>query len=128
MMQKLKEKQFNLNETENTEKQEIIRKLREEISSMEEQLGEKEREEDDRKDEIYRLKMQVQNYQQEIASLQQNNFSHNQGVGGMDQEQISELKMRFQELQAKNIQEKEKIINFEVELGQKNIEIQNLKI
>jgi chromosome segregation ATPase len=128
MMQKLKEKQFNLNETENKEKQEIIRKLREEISSMEEQLGEKEREEDDRKDEIYRLKMQVQNYQQEIASLQQNNFSHNQGVGGMDQEQISELKMRFQELQAKNIQEKEKIINFEVELGQKNIEIQNLKI
>ena len=128
MMQKLKEKQFNLNETENKEKQEIIRKLREEISSMEEQLGEKEREEDDRKDEIYRLKMQVQNYQQEIASLQQNNLSHNQGVGGMDQEQISELKMRFQELQAKNIQEKEKIINFEVELGQKNIEIQNLKI
>ena len=58
-----------MNEIENKEKDETIESLRNEVKQLEETLADKEREEDERKDEMYRVNLQLTNYKNQLTQL-----------------------------------------------------------
>jgi len=129
LLDKLKNKQFEMINEEIKDKQKEIDDLKETLANIENKYQKRLRDAEETKDELAKKLHQMENYKSEFETLRRATESQRREVkDNTSDEEIAKLREQIIKLQQKSLDDKQRCLNFEMQVSEITMQAQRLRL